>query len=116
MRTDSPKPSTARMTGILLLVSSLPGLALGAAPEARIDWPSSAAAGLVFALMLLATTVAWHSAKLRRGVFEQIRQIRVERSQLQEQLLRSERLVEETQRLGQVGTWEWDIENNRLAW
>ncbi|WP_296806155.1 EAL domain-containing protein [Thiocapsa sp.] len=94
-----------------------PTLAL--ASESAAIWPPAIAMGAVGALSLLAAVaagMAWHFRHLRRDIAAELAQALEAQAALAERLTRSERLVEETQRLGHLGTWEWDAENDRLAW
>nr|WP_093189889.1 EAL domain-containing protein [Thiocapsa sp. KS1] len=80
-------------------------------------WPVPIGIGAgVVALILLTAAAERHFARLRRALADQVAHEREARSRLEERLHRSERLVEETQRLGHLGTWEWDAENDRLEW
>lgn len=97
-----------------LPVSWIP--ALVSAAEPAVSSSASIGAGTGGALALLATVAvvaAWRERRLRRDMAAQANAAHAE---LAERLARSERLVEETQRLGHLGTWEWDAENDRLEW
>jgi diguanylate cyclase (GGDEF)-like protein/PAS domain S-box-containing protein len=94
-----------------------PTLALASEPAAI--WTPSKALGAVGAVALLAGVAAVltrHFRHRRRDIAAELAQAREAHAALEERLTRSERLVEETQRLGHLGTWEWDLEKDRLAW
>ncbi|EGV20215.1 bifunctional diguanylate cyclase/phosphodiesterase [Thiocapsa marina] len=81
--------------------------------------PASIVAGAVAALLLLAVVAvgaARHFGNRYREIAAELAQARDAHAALEERLTRSERLVEETQRLGHLGTWTWDAENDRLEW
>jgi hypothetical protein len=67
-------------------------------------------------LVVVAVAAARHFRRLRRDIAAELTQAREAHAALEERLTRTERLVEETQRLGHLGTWEWDAENDRLKW
>ncbi|UHD14892.1 EAL domain-containing protein [Thiocapsa bogorovii] len=90
-----------------------------ASEPAAATWPASIAMVTTLTLTFLvvvAVAAARHFRRLRRDIAAELTQAREAHAALEERLTRTERLVEETQRLGHLGTWEWDAENDRLKW
>ncbi|SDW97377.1 PAS domain S-box-containing protein/diguanylate cyclase (GGDEF) domain-containing protein [Thiocapsa roseopersicina] len=86
------------------------------AAEPAVSWSASVGAGTAGTLALLAAVAAgaaWRERRLRHDIAAQAQ---AAHAGLEDRLARSERLVEETQQLGHLGTWEWDAENDRLEW
>ena len=115
MRPTSQTPPSPATRWIWSLIALIPTSA--SASDTDATWPLTIGIGVgVVALVLLTVAAGRHFARLRRALADQVAHEREARSRLEERLHRSERLVEETQRLGHLGTWEWDAENDRLEW
>lgn len=115
LRPKSRIPPSPATRWIWSLISLIPPSASASDTDATSPVSIGIGAGVV-ALVLLAAAEGRHVARLRRALADQVAHERAARSRLEERLHRSERLVEETQRLGHLGTWEWDAENDRLEW
>ncbi len=115
MRPKSRIPPSPATRWIWSLISLIPTSASASDTDATSPVSIGIRAGVV-ALVLLAAAAGRHFARLRRALADQVAHERGARNRLEERLHRSERLVEETHRLGHLGTWEWDAENDRLEW
>ena len=114
-----PKPTIASSPStrwVWLPLLWIPTLVTAAEPA--VSWSASVGSGIgagtagaLGLLAVVAAGAAWRERQLRHDIAAQAQ---AAHAGLEDRLARSERLVEETQRLGHLGTWEWDAENNRL--
>jgi PAS domain S-box-containing protein len=68
------------------------------------NWAAPAAAVALAAVLLVLVILSWNTA-LRRQVQARTRELAVQ-----------ERQLEEAQRIAHVGSWEWDVAADRVAW
>jgi len=83
--------------------------------EPPVAWPGGLGLILMGTVLVLAVGgLAWRYQQVRRALDRQVAQWHSERAKIEDGLRESERVIEETQRLGHLGTWEWDANDNRL--
>ncbi|MGB8169698.1 MAG: PAS domain-containing protein [Chthoniobacteraceae bacterium] len=76
--------------------------------------PHAFTPGRVVVLELLASQAAISLENAR--LYAELQQENLERKRVEDELRRSEQLMSEAQRIGQTGSWSWNIKTGKLVW